>query len=162
MSMDLTGFDANEVEPNTGFEHIPPGEYEACIVNSERKTTKSGTGEYLNLELTILNGPYQNRRLFEKLNLQNPNAKAVEIAKGTLSSICRAVGVLKPGNSSELHNLPLRISVGVEKREDTGELTNRIKGFKSRLASPVSAPMVTGQTQPQYATAGTQKAPWVK
>jgi hypothetical protein len=158
----LAGFNANEVEPNVGFEPLPPGDYEACIVASEFKTTKNGDGQYLDLELSILNGQYQNRRLFEKLNLKNANETAVQIAQGTLSAICRAVNVLQPNDSSELHNRPLRISVGVEKRKDTGELTNRIKSFKPRSAAPVSAPMVTSQTQPQYATTGTQKAPWVK
>lgn len=155
----LAGFNANEVEPNVGFEPLPPGDYEACIVASEMKPTKNGDGQYLNLELSILNGQFQNRRLFEKLNLSNPNPEAVRIAQGTLSAICRAVNVLTPNDSSELHNRPLRISVGVEKRKDTGEMTNRIKSFKPRSVQPVPA-MQTAQAAPEYAVAG--KAPWQK
>jgi hypothetical protein len=154
----LAGFNAEEVEPNEGFEIIPPGEYDACIVASEMKETKNGNGQYLNLELSILNGPMQNRRLFEKLNLVNPNAQAVQIAQGTLSAICRAVNVLTPNDSSELHNKPLRIKVGVEKRKDNDEMTNRIKSFKPRSVQPVQ----TAQVTPEYAVAGAAKAPWVK
>lgn len=152
----LSGFDASQVEPNAGFEPIPAGEYNACIVNSEMKMTKNGNGQYLNLELSILDGPYQNRRLFDKLNLQNPNAEAVTIAKGTLSAICRAVNVLAPDDSAQLHMKPLRINVGVRKREDTGEMQNTIKSYKPRNAS-APAPML--------ATAGgvsAQKAPWAQ
>jgi hypothetical protein len=153
----LAGFNAAEVAPNEGFDVIPPGEYEACITASEMKATKDGTGSYLNLEIQILNGQFQNRKLFEKLNLVNRNETAVTIAKGTLSAICRAVNVLTPNDSSELHNLPLRISVGVEKRKDNGEMTNRIKSFKARSVQPLAA-----APEPEYATAGAGKAPWVK
>jgi hypothetical protein len=100
--------------------------------------------------------------VFENLNLKNKNKTAVDIARAKLSAICKAVGIDKPGNSASLHNIPLHIVVGVEKREDTGEFQNKIKDFKPCSATPVSAPMVTSQTQPQYTTAGTQKAPWVK
>jgi hypothetical protein len=138
----LSGFNAAEVEPNAGFEPIPPGDYEACIVGSEMKTTKDGTGQYLNLEIQIVGGQYQNRKLFEKLNLVNKNETAVAIAKGTLSAICRAVGVLTPNDSSELHNKTFRISVGTRKREDNGEIENRIKGFKPRTTGGVVQSMV--------------------
>lgn len=145
----LAGFNAAEVEPNAGFDVIPAGDYEACIVGSEMKTTKNGNGSYLNLEIQIISGQYQNRKLFEKLNLQNQNATAVTIAKGTLSAICRAVGVLTPNDSSDLHNKPFRISVGVRKREDNGEMENRIKSFKPRSAGPV-----------ETVAAGTSAKPW--
>ena len=137
-------------------------------MSSEMKPTKSGNGSYLNLEIQILSGPYQNRRLFEKLNLHNPNATAVQIAAGTLSSICRAVNVLEPQDSSELHMKPLRISVGVRKREDNGEMTNVIKSFKPRSSQPVatqpgmanSRQLATADVVASYSTNG--KAPWQK
>ncbi len=121
MSGNLSGFDAGQVEPNQGFDVLPAGEYEACIVASTMKPTKDGNGKYLELELQILNGPFQNRKVFDRLNLVNSSAKAVEIAKGTLSAICRAVGVLTPQDSSELHNKPLRIKVTVRKSDEYGD-----------------------------------------
>jgi hypothetical protein len=153
----LSGFDASKVEPND-FGVIPAGDYEACICNSELKATKDGTGEYLNLEIQIVGGQYQNRKLFEKLNLRNKNEQAVQIAKGTLSAICRAVGVLTPNDSSELHNKTFRISVGVRKSDYSGEMENRIKGFKPRSAQPVSS--VTSPAAEYATTAPTQAKPW--
>ena len=153
----LQGFNAEEVQPNQGFEAIPAGEYEACIVNSEMKQTKDGTGEYLNLEVQIISGEYQNRRLFEKLNLRNRNEQAVQIARGTLSAICRAVNVLTPNDSSELHMKPLRINVVVRKREDTGEMQNTIKAFKPRNAQPVSDNALVASGSSMVTT---QRAPW--
>ncbi len=156
---DLSGFDASKVDP-TDFGTIPPGDYEACIVNSEMKATKDGNGSYLNLEVQIINGQFQNRRIFDKLNLQNRNEQAVTIAKGTLSAICRAVNVLTPNDSSELHNKPMRISVGSRKNDyRNGETENYIKSYKPRSAGTVAQPLMTGQQQPQYATTEAKK-PW--
>lgn len=148
----LSGFDASKVEPND-YGVIPPGDYEACIVNSDMKATKDGLGQYLNLEIQIVGGQYQNRKLFEKLNLVNKNETAVTIAKGTLSAICRAVNVLTPNDSSELHNKTFRIAVGVRKNDYKGEMENHVKAFKPRQAGPV-APV--GETVPVT----TSKAPW--
>ena len=130
----LNGFNANEVEPTTSFEPLPAGKYLAAITESEMKPTKSGAGSYLQLTFTILEGEYKNRILWDRLNLNNPNATAVKIARSELSAICHAIGVMQPRDSVELHNLPLVITVKVKKREDTGELTNEIKGYASKDA----------------------------
>jgi len=63
---------------------------------------------------------------------------------------------------------PLRISVGVRKREDNGEMTNVIKSFKPRSAQPVatqpgmanSRQLATADVVASYSTNG--KAPWQK
>lgn len=143
------GFDANAVEP-TSFDVIPAGEYDAVIVNSEVKSTKDGAGKYLNLELQILSGQFQNRKLFDKLNLWNANATAVQIARGSLSAICRSVNVLTPKDSCELHNKPLRIKVVVKKSDEFGD-QNSIKAYKPRGSTATAANQPT--TQPA-ATSG--------
>jgi len=146
----LNGFDANEVEPTTTFEPLPAGKYLAAITESEMKPTKSGSGSYLQLTFTILEGEYKNRVLWARLNLNNPNATAVKIARGELSAICRAVGVLQPRDSVDLHNLPLVITVKLKKRDDTGELTNEIKGYARKDAANGQQPQapVTDNTPP--------------
>lgn len=134
---DLSGFDANTVEPAGEFEPIPAGKYVAVITESEMKPTNAGTGNYLQLTLQILEGQYQNRLLWARLNLDNPNETARKIAQGELSAICRAVGVLAPNDSVELHNLPLMINVRCKKRADTGEIVNEVKGY-SKKESPAA------------------------
>ena len=128
----LNGFNAAEVEPITSFEALPAGKYLAAITDSEMRTTKNGSGSYLQLAFTILEGEHKNRVLWARLNLENPNATAVRMAQSELSAICHAVGVMQPRDSAELHNLPMLILVRVKKREDTGELTNEIKGYERR------------------------------
>lgn len=137
---DLGGFDATQVAPNS-FDVIPAGEYDAVIVASEVKATSTG-GRMLKLEIQVLNGEYQNRKLWDNLNLWNTSEKAVQIARGTLSAICRAVGIMTPKDSAELHNKPLRIKVKVVKSEEYGE-QNKIAAYKPRHAGndAYSAPM---------------------
>lgn len=129
---DLNGFDATNVEPNAGFDPIPAGKYVAAITASAMKPTKNGKGEYLELEMEVLEGPFKGRKLWDRLTLKHPNTQTVEIAKGTLSAICRAVNVLRPRDSVELHNLPLVVSVAIKNRDDNGEPTNTIKGYAKR------------------------------
>lgn len=130
----LMGFDATKHEPSTGdFEPLPVGEYMAVITASEMKTTRAGDGEYLALTFQVIDGPHKGRNLWSNLNLKNPSEKAVQIAHGELSAICRAVGVLTPRDSAELHNIPLIVKVKIEARKDTGEQTNRITSYKARV-----------------------------
>ena len=154
---DLRGFDAQTVEPNDSFDPIPNGDYLCIITASEMKPTKAGDGAYLELELQVIEGPYQGRKLWDRLNLNNANETTVKIAKGTLSAICRAVGVLQPTDSCELHDLPLVAKVACRKRDDTEELTNVIKSYKQRDAvavTPASSPA------PAKAVATSSTPPW--
>lgn len=150
--MATLNFDANQVEPQQELKPMPEGEYKAAITASENKQTKKGDGHYLALTFDVLDGEYKGRKLWTNLNLNNPNSTAVEIAKSELSAICHAVGVLTPKDSVELHNKPLVVSVKLEKRNDTGELQNRIKGYKSLKAA-------AEESTPQPVAAG-DKAPW--
>ena len=137
--MSTLNFNANEVAPAEALEAVPAGKYNAVIVESEVKPTKSGNGHFLELTLEIIDGEFKGRKVWARLNLDNPNQQAVQIARGELSAICHAVGVMQPKDSVELHNLPLEISVRCKKREDSDELTNEIKGYAKREASVAPA-----------------------
>jgi hypothetical protein len=145
---DLRGFDANKVEPTTAFDPIPAGKYLAMITASEMKPNKAGTGQFLELVFTIIEGEFKNRSLWARLNLDNPNELAVKIAQAELSAICRAVGVMAPGDSTELHNLPLVIRVRCKKRKDTDEIVNEISGFDKRDAVTGRPPQAQTNTPP--------------
>ena len=149
-------FNANNVEPKLGFDPIPAGKYLALIINSEMKPTKSGSGKFLELTFQIMDGPYKNRQVWSRLNLHNPSQQAVQIAQSELSSICRAVGVMTPNDSVELHNLPLVITVSCKKRADTDELTNEVKGYAKREVGVTVA--AAGGTNGNAQT----PAPWKK
>ena len=150
----IDGFNANEVEPQSGFEPIPAGEYEAVITRSEEKTTRNGLGQFLQLEFEIVGGDYNGRKLWTNLNLQNPNARTVEFARTELSAICRAVNVLQPKDPADLYNIPLIISVKQKMNESTGEMGNAIKGYRDKGSAPKNPVAPTASAQ--------QKAPWAR
>ncbi len=155
----LSGFNANDVEPTTDFEPIPAGKYTAVITDSEMKPTKAGTGHYLQLTFQIIEGEYKGRFLWARLNLDNPNATAVKIARAELSAICRAVGVMAPNDSVELHDLPLVISVKCKKRPDTDEITNEIKGYSKKEAAS-GQPVQAATSTPPWRRSPTNDVPF--
>lgn len=157
-------FNANDVEPSTGFEIIPAGKYKAQIVNSEMEVTKSGNGQMLKLEFDIVDGQFSGRKLWVRLNLQNPNTQAVEIARRDLSAICHAVGVMALNDSEQLHFKPMTITVKVrpEGNDKNGvwrDAQNEVRGYAP--AQGGGAPAVQGQRNPAPAAKGdTPLPPW--
>jgi hypothetical protein len=135
----LNNFDANQVDPSVALDPLPAGKYLAVISDSEYKPTKTGGGRYLQLTFQVIDGEHKGRLAWARLNLENKSEMTVKIARGELSAICRAVGVMQPKDSVELHNIPLEISVGLKKRDDNGEFTNVIKGY-ARKGGATSAP----------------------
>ena len=127
----------------------PAGKYQVIINESEMKPTKTGNGQYLWIEFEVISGEYKGRKLWTRLNLENPNPDAVRMARADLSAICRAVNVLNPHDSVELHNLPLTVTVRCRKNQDD-ELVNEIKGYGPRenavLQKPAGAPTATATT----------------
>lgn len=141
----LNGFNASEVPAEMGFSPIPNGKYRACIVESEQKANKAGTGSFVQLKTQIIDGEYKGRILFSILNLDNPSQDAVRIAMGELSCICNAVGVLKPQDTVELHNIPMDITVSCYKDKMSGEMKNKISMYEKVGTAPIAA---VGSTNP--------------
>jgi len=143
----LNGFDASQVEP-TSFDPLPAGKYLAVITESEMRPTKKGAGQFLNLTFEVIEGEYKGRKVWARLNLKNPNPQAEQIARGQLSAICRAVGVMAPKDSVELHNLPLVVTVKVKKRDDTGDLQNEVSGYAKKESAAAAPPQQAASSTP--------------
>ena len=157
--MDLNGFNALEIEPATSYDPIPADWYKAVITETEEKPTKAQTGSYLQLTIEVIEGHYQGRRVFERLNLKNPNVVAVEIAQRSLSSICRSIGVNNPQNSEELMDKPLMIKVAVKPAQGEYGASNEIKGYDAvGGATTAPAPAAVADT----ASTGSASPPWAK
>ncbi|GDY13124.1 hypothetical protein LBMAG53_20020 [Planctomycetota bacterium] len=159
--MAILNFDASTVEPSAGKDPLPAGKYVAAISASEMKPTKSGTGQYLEIEYQVVDGEYKGRKVWSRHNLQHPNATAVQIARGELSAICRAVGVMAPKDSAELHNLPLTVTVKVQKRQDNGELANEVTAWAKKEAAS-GAPQQHSGGSPAAASGAPATPPWLR
>jgi hypothetical protein len=133
-------FDASAVEPSNGYDVLPPGKYLGHIVTSEMRVTKDGAGQYLYLELDILEGQYAGRKLFDRLNLINANP----------------VGKLQVNNSEQLHLIPMTLDVRVRPPKGAYGESNSVRylprgsssGVVSGGSAPVSGPSVSVAAQP--------------
>lgn len=146
----LHGFDASQVPEQQEFSALPEGQYVVIATASEMKPTKNGQGQFLQFTFEVLDGPQKGRKLWARLNLVNQNQTAVDIAQRELGAICRAVGIIKPNDSAELHNKPMLVTVAVEK-DDRNRESNTIKKYE--------AVNVAGGMQPP-AAAQPAAAPW--
>ena len=132
-------FNADDVEiVDEDFSPLPPGDYPVIVEDSEFRDTKAGDGKYLFLQLSVIDGHGKNRKLFDRLNLDNPNAQAVEISKKQLASLCRAAGKQKITDSGELHDIPVVARVEIRKGSNGYEDSNDIKGYKKYHAPTAS------------------------
>ena len=140
--MDLQGFNAAEIEPNAPREPVPAGWYKAVISATEEKPTKAQTGSYLQLTVEIIEGEHAGRKVIDRLNLNNPNSTAVEIAQRTLSSICRAVGVMTPRSSEDLMDKPMMVKIKVKPGDANYGASNEVDDYQPKGNSP--APEASG------------------
>lgn len=147
-------FDASAVAPREPMDVLPDGDYPVIIEASEWKPTKKQDGTYLELTLQVIDGQHKGRKLWDRLNLSNPNATAMEIAQQTLSAICHATGVMKVSDSAQLHNTPMLAKVKIRQGENGP--TNEVKGYKKMGG-------VVGSVAPAPAAAAAPVvAPWAK
>ena len=158
-------FDASAVEPAAPFELLPPGRYSVQIVQSEMRATRAGNGQYLWLEMDVIDGPHQGRKIWDQLNLVNPNQQTVEIAQRTLSAICHAVGQMQVTDSEQLHFRPMQVTLAVEpdsrdkhKPIEEQRKQNKVKGYiggagvpSPRPAAPPTSPPARPATAPMPA-----------
>ena len=153
-------FDATSVEPTTPYELLPAGKYRAQIVESEMRVTRNGMGRFLWLMIDILEGEYAGRKIFDQLNLVNPNTTTVEIAQRTLSAICHATGRMQVSDSEELHLIPMTIQVKIKPPKNGYGESNAIAYLPSeREAKPARAPRSSPSGSPAAPQANTAAAP---
>lgn len=153
MAMLPRSFQTSNVAPAQSRELLPPGKYNVQIVASEFKSTKSGTGQYLSLEIDILEGEHAGRKIWTSLNLQNSNPKAVEIAEETLRDICLAQGKLGCDDSEELHFIPMTATIKIKPGDANYGAKNEIGGYKAleQAARPAPAQRPVASVQRAYA-----------
>ena len=122
-------FNAAEID-TTSRDAIPSGTYEAVVTDSEMRATKSGTGMGINLTFEILSeGPAKGRKVFAWINYENQRPEAQRIGREELASLCKAVGVTELNDTVQLHNLPLLITIGLDRNDPT---RNVVKKYASR------------------------------
>lgn len=149
-------FNSDDHEPQQSFDPIPAGWYAMIIVDCEQRTTKSGSGAYLNLRLDVDENTHPdvgNRVVFDRLNLWNDNPQAVEIANRTLSSICKAIGIVALHDSDQLIGQRLAVKVSVRQATEQFDASNEVKGYDA------VSNRIGGAAPPRPSAPGRQAAP---
>jgi hypothetical protein len=129
------------------------------------KTTKDMMGSFLQLELDIQEGQYTGRKILERLNLNNSNEQAVQIAQRALSQICHAVNVLSVSDSEQLHGKRMIADVRVEAGKGAYGDANRVFAYypmdgAPEVASATAATKPSNGAQPRAAAQKASNVPW--
>jgi hypothetical protein len=113
-------FNPDAVEDDgVDFAPLPQGRYLVEITESDTRTTKNGSGEYVHLKMRVVEGPYENRFLFDNLNYINQNQTAQQIGQKILRRLCRLCSVEgELENTEQLHFHRFHVSVSI--KADTG------------------------------------------
>lgn len=135
---------ADAPEPTNDFDPIPAGDYPMRVINSEMKDTKDGTGKMLVLEMDITDGPCAGRKHWERFNLVNKNAQAVEIAQRSLAQLCLAVGKVSVEDSDELHMLPFIAKMKVTPPKGEYSAGNQIAAYKEASGNAKASNAASG------------------
>jgi hypothetical protein len=142
-------FNAATVAPSSAFDPIPAGWYVAKIVQSEIRQTNKKDGHYIWLAMQVLNTEHAGRVVFDQLNIDNPNPKAVEIGYGSLSAICHATDVIDMQDTEQLHGIPLEVKVAIAPAEGQYAASNQVKGYRGLPKQQNAAPMQPAGAPPQ-------------
>ncbi len=136
------GFDTASVEPQADFETLPPGKYPVQVESAEVKETKAGTGHYIEVVLVILDGPAKNRKLWDRINIDNPSQDCVAIGQRCLAALSIAIGVQgQMGNSDQLLSGQCMAHVKVKNGQ------NEIRTYSSFVASQAAEAKKAGNPQ---------------
>ncbi len=137
-------FNINEVDLE--YKPIPDGKYVAEIVATESKLTKkaiaSGNsldGTMLCLQIKIITGKHENRRVFCNINYHNSNEVAQKIGRQRLGEILQAFDLSSVTDSSELLERPLGIQLKTKKGDGTYRDREEVVRFFA-AAPPQPAP----------------------
>ncbi|KKM25997.1 hypothetical protein LCGC14_1589380 [marine sediment metagenome] len=136
------GFDCNSVDPTDDF--LKPGDYVVQIIESEVKPNKKNNGHYLALVLQVMQEcEEKGRKLYDYINIQNPNQTAERIAQKTLSALGRSTNIHSIKDPRQLLN---QVVIAVVTRNDSG---NSIRTYKptTQIQSATTIPPAPGVPQ---------------
>jgi len=127
---DLTGISESD------FDLIPnKTKVNAVVTSAEWKTSKAGD-DYLNTEMTVFDGQFEGRKLWNMLHLNNKNEVAKNIALSQLKTLIAGTGEAKEQLSKDevipaIMESRVEITVGIK---DGGSLysdSNEVKKMKA-------------------------------
>jgi hypothetical protein len=166
-------FDASKVAPNEVPPPMPTGWYVMRIIGAEMDNENASAGEMLKLEHEIdeqVHPEFHGRKAYANLCLAHPTSQqAREIAQGTLSAICHAIGKIHITDTEQLLGGRLQVrlvAVGPQERAGrTFDARNEVKGYKpveGNGAAQTEKPAAQKPAVPPATTGKKRTAGWSK
>ncbi len=138
------GFDCSSVDPADDF--LKPGDYVVRIMESEIRANKAQNGHYLALVLQVMQeGDEKNRKLYDYINIQNPNQTAERLAAKSLSALGRSTGIWEITLPEQLLN---QVVVAVVTKNDSGNNIRTYKPVAEMQTATATPPAPAAQTVP--------------
>jgi len=123
---------------------LPKADYYAQVIATDIEANSKQTGTFIKCDWFILAGEHAGKTLITRLNIQNPNPQAVEIAQKHMKSMCDAMGIVGPVmDTVEYHNKPCIISVKVTPGDAQYGPGNDITKYAPTGEQPVVAAVAT-------------------
>jgi hypothetical protein len=131
------GISLEGVKDKGVYEVLPAGEYACEICSCERKDTKSGEAQYLQVGLKVKHGEYENRVVFDNLNLWTAQGskwiqrtdKAGTIAAESLKDLLTALGMGIPENRAKLLGRKVVADIGIREGSNGYSDQNTVKKY---------------------------------
>lgn len=141
------------------YDPIPAGWYTVIVDESEVRTNKAGSGQYIWMSFRVIDGEFNGRKVFTRFNVVNANPQAQEIGHRELSRLTAAVGLPGFNDTQELHGKPLQIKVKVRK-DLSGRYPddNEVSGFRSVAEAQGAGVAPAAPAAPAWA--GAPQQPW--
>jgi hypothetical protein len=128
------------------FDPVPKGRYLCVIDDTEMKQTKDKKGSYLEVTHQIISPKeYKGRKVWARLNVNNPSEIAQRIGREQFNALCMAtVKTLEVDKTERLHAKRVIVHVGIDKSGD--EPQNKVTGWEPYVAQ--GGPSEQGQGGP--------------
>lgn len=148
----------------SNFDQLPPGTYEAQIVETSREaiSKKSDVGDCLSLCWQVTSGDQEKRLFWQRLNLwwtgsEKTPGQVVKIANQQFAAVREATGQKIINDSDELCFIPCLVTYGPQKNSPE---YNEVK--KVAAAGGAPAKQIGAAVPPHQAAAANQgeRAPW--
>lgn len=123
-----------------GFEPLPKGDYVVEVTKASLGPTKAKDGKILTLELTVISEAFQNRKIFCRLNVENPNPTAERIGLEQLNQLIECSGMTaEPKDENDLVGLTVGAHLKIRTQEGY-DPDNEVSYFKKAADCKLSAP----------------------
>ena len=150
-----------EAQEGNVWDLISEGDYVAQIVEASVEQPKSMNGYQLTLVWKVLEGPFENRQVWQRITYLHSSQQAQTIGRKTLKDLCNALTINEQVEDVGVFLFkPARIRVGIEKDRDgvydDKNKIRRILPINSQQAAAVGA--ADPKLAPQAAAAKPQAA----